>query len=297
MSINLIDRLKFNFNTGYYHQLPAYTLLGYKDSTDTYVNRDRITYMRNVHVVGGFEYTTTINSRISTEGFFKRYYNVPFMLDNNLSIANQGAGFGVIGNGPAISNNDGMTYGLELLYEQKLFKGFYGIVSYTLFWSKFKNAQEQFVSSSWDNRHIISLTGGKKFKKNWEVGFRYRVQGGSPFTPVDLAASTDINRYNPIAPGILDYNNINSERTKWFHALDIRVTKKWYFKQWSFELYFDLQNAYASKAPTTPVFLPITDPTTGQVQLDPNDPSRIQYKFLNTASGTVLPTLGFVIYY
>ncbi|MBK7149716.1 MAG: hypothetical protein IPH78_13090 [Bacteroidetes bacterium] len=81
------------------------------------------------------------------------------------------------------------------------------------------------MSSSWDTRHIISLTAGKKFKKNWELGARMRVQGGSPFTPFDIAASTLYSRFNPSAPGIPDYNNINSVRAAWFHSLDIRVTK------------------------------------------------------------------------
>ncbi|MFN8286591.1 MAG: TonB-dependent receptor [Chitinophagales bacterium] len=297
VSVNIINNLRFNMNAGYYHQLPAYTVLGYMDSTNTLENKDRMTYMRNVHAVAGFEYTTPINSRISIEGFYKRYYNVPFMLDNNISIANQGAGFGVVGNGPAKSTSDGRSYGLELLYEQKLYKGFYGILSYTLFWSQFKDANEKYVSSTWDTRNIISLTIGKKFKKNWELGLRARFQGGSPYTPVDVALSTQLANYNPSNPGILDYNSINSVRTKWFNAADIRVTKKWYFKKWSFELYLDVQNFYAAKAPTAPTFLPITDATTGQVLLDANDPTRIQYKFINTASGTVVPTLGFVIYY
>ncbi len=297
ISVNLVENLRFNCNAGYYHQLPSYTVLGYMDSTNTLENKDRLTYMRNVHAVAGLEYTTPINSRISVEGFFKRYYNIPFMLDNNISLANQGAGFGVVGNGPAKSTSDGRSYGMEVLYEQKLYKGFYGILSYTLFWSQFKDVNDKFVSSTWDTRNIISLTIGKKFKKNWELGLRARFQGGSPYTPVDAALSSQLVNYNPSNPGILDYNNINSARTKWFHAADLRVTKKWYFKKWSFELYLDVQNFYAAKAPTSPTFLPITDASTGQVLLDANDPTRIQYKFINTASGTVVPTLGFVIYY
>ncbi len=297
VSVNLTENLRVNVNTGYYHQLPAYTLLGYEDTTDTFANRDRLTYMRNVHAVAGIEYTTPINSRISVEGFYKRYYNVPFMLDNNISIANQGAGFGVVGNGPARSTSQGRSYGLELLYEQKLYKGFYGIVSYTLFWSQFMDARDNYVSSSWDTRHIISLTGGKKFKKNWEVGARMRVQGGSPFTPFDIPASTSFARFNPTNPGILDFNDINSQRAKWFHAMDIRITKKWYFKKWSFELYTDIQNVYASKAPAPPSFVPVYAADGVTPVPDANDPSRFQYKLVDTGSRTVLPTIGFVVYF
>lgn len=297
VSIKMPQNIRINMNTGYYHQLPSYTILGYEDSTGSLVNKERLTYMRNVHAVAGIEYTTPINSRISVEGFYKRYYNVPFMLDNNISVANQGGGFGVVGNGPAKSTSEGRSYGMEFLFEQKLYKGFYGTVSYTLFWSQFKDVFDNYVSSSWDTRHIISLTGGKKFKRNWEIGLRYRIQGGAPYTPYDIAASTLYARYNPSSPGILDYNNINSSRVKWFHSADIRITKKWYLKEWSFELYLDVQNFYLSKAPEAPIFSPVYD-ADGKTPLnDPNDASRFQYKYLGASRAVPLPTLGIVITY
>ncbi len=297
VSIKMPANFRVNANAGYYHQLPSYTVMGYRDSTSTLVNKERLTYMRNVHAVAGIEYTTPISSRISVEGFFKRYYNVPFMLDNNISIANQGGGFGVIGNGPAKSTSEGMCYGAEFLYEQKLYKGFYGIVSYTLFWSRFKDAFDKFVPSSWDTRHIISMTGGKKFKRNWEIGLRWRVQGGTPYTPYDIALSTLYSSYNPSNPGVPDYMNINSALTKWFHSADIRVTKKWYFPKWSLELYLDVQNFYLSKFPQPPTFIPVYD-TDGKTPLqNPDDPSRFQYKYLSTNRAIPLPTLGVVVTY
>jgi hypothetical protein len=202
-----------------------------------------------------------------------------------------------VGNGPAISNSEGRSYGAEFLYEQKLFNGFYGIVSYTLFWSQFKDVNDKFVSSSWDTRHIISMTGGKKFKRNWEIGLRYRIQGGTPFTPYDLAASSSFARFNPSAPGILDFNRINSERTGWFHSADIRVTKKWYFKKFSFELYLDVQNFYLSKTPEIPTLTPVYELDGTTPVVDANDPSRFQTKFLSTGRAIPLPTIGVVITY
>lgn len=297
LSIKMPQNIRINMNAGYYHQLPSYTILGYQDSTKLLINKERLTYMRNVHAVAGIEYTTPINSRISVEGFYKHYYNVPFMLDNNISVANQGGGFNVVGNGPAKSTSEGRSYGAEFLFEQKLHKGFYGIVSYTLFWSQFKDAFDKYVSSSWDTRHIISMTGGKKFKRNWEIGLRYRIQGGAPYTPYDIAASTLYTRYNPSNPGILDYNNINSSRAKWFHSADIRITKKWYLTRWSFELYVDVQNFYLSKTPQAPIFSPVYD-TDGKTPLqDANDPSRFQYKYIGNSRAVPLPTLGLVITY
>lgn len=296
ISVNIIKNLKWNANIGYYHQLPAYTVLGYKDTVGNYANQNRTTYMRNIHIVTGLEYTTKINSRISVEGFYKQYFNVPFLLKDSVSIVNLGANYFVIGNEPAASVNKGRTYGAEFLYEQKLYKGWYGIVSYTIFWSQFQDKQNHFVSSAWDTRHIISLTAGKKFKRNWEIGARFRTQGGQPYTPYNQQYSALKYVYDLNPSGYYDYSQINSQRLPWFHQLDVRVTKKWYFKKWSFELYLDLQNAYFHKQQQQSILVLDRD-ANGNAQTDPSDPTRYKMKYLTNKTGTLLPTLGFVIYY
>ncbi len=297
LSYAVMDGLRLNFNTGYYHQLPAYTVMGFRDNNNELANREDLTYMRNVHVVLGAEYNLKWNARVSAEGFFKQYYNIPFLTNDSVSIANQGGNFGVVGNEPGKSTSNGRSYGLELLYEQKLFKGWFGIVSYTLFWSRFEDIRKRdYAPSSWDNRHIISLTGGKKFRKNWEVGARWRVSGGAPYTPFDIAASTALSAWPFNRQGVVDYSSLNSERLAWFHQLDIRVTKRWYFKKWSFELYLDVQNAYAFAPDGVPNLIVQTDENDLPIA-DLGRPGFAQYTLDRSRNRTVIPTLGFVIYY
>jgi len=297
LSYAVTDGLKLNFNTGYYHQLPAYTIMGYRDSANVLANQNDLTYMRNVHVVLGAEYSFKWNARVSVEGFFKQYYNIPFLTNDSVSLANQGGNFGVVGNEPGKSFSNGRSYGMEVLYEQKLFKGWYGIVAYTLFWSQFQDIRKgDYAPSAWDTRHIISITGGKKFKKNWEIGARWRLSGGAPYTPYDIAASTSLFAWPYNRQGVIDYAQLNTQRLQWFHQLDIRVTKRWYFKKWSFELYLDIQNAYAFAPDGVPSLIVQTD-ANDQPVADPARPGFAQYNLDRSRSRTVVPTLGFVIYY
>ena len=61
------------------------------------------------------------------------------------------------------SVSTGRAYGLEFFAQQKLYKGFYGLLAITLFRSEFSNANQQGLSpSSWDQRLIVNLTAGKK---------------------------------------------------------------------------------------------------------------------------------------
>ena len=295
MSYSITDAIRWNFNTGYYHELPAYTVLGYRDTTGDLVNRNRVTYMRCLHVVTGFEYNTKINSRISVEGFYKQYFNTPYLLDDSIALANLGGDFGVVGNSPATSSSKGRSYGAEFLYEQKLFKGWYAIASYTLFWSQFENSMGQYVSSSWDTRNIISLTLGKKFKHNWELGGRFRAQGGKPYTPYNIAYSSLVNVYNANPSGVPNYAELNTLRLPWFTQLDIRVTKKWYFARWGLELYLDIQNVYYSKQNDVPILTYMTD-ANGNPLYTPGHLS-YQTQLIPNSTGVVNPGLGLIISY
>lgn len=140
----------------------------------------------------------------------------------------------------------GRTYGVELFAQQKLFKGFYGLLAVTLFRSEFTNANKSgFTPSAWDQRYIINLTAGKKLQRNWEVGAKFRMTGGRPYTPYDTSLSSITYVWDVSKKGQYDYSKINESRLPLNHQLDIRVDKKYYKKHWTLNMFFsDIQNVY-----------------------------------------------------
>ncbi len=295
MAVNITDALSFNFNVGRYYQLPAYTVLGYRDSTNALVNKqNKVTYITNDHIVAGFEYNTKINTKFTVEGFYKVYSNYPFALRDSISLANLGGDFGVIGNEPVTSITKGKAYGLEFMIQQKLFKGFYGIIAYTMVTSQFQDKNSNYIASSWDNGNIVSLTFGKKFKRNWEVGAKWRYLGGSPYTPVDAQASSIKTVWDINGRGLPDYNQLNAQRLKSYHQLDVRVDKKFFFKKWSLNVYLDIQNVYRSKSEQSPLLLLDRD-ANGNAQTDPSNPAAYKTKFVENYSTVSLQTLGIII--
>ncbi len=296
ISYNFLPRWSINFNTGFYHQLPPYTSIGYRDESGDLVNQDRLEYMNNYQFVLGVEHVTKWNAKIGIEGFVKIYDNYPFLLDDSISLSNLGGDFGVIGAENAVSNSEGRAYGMELLYQQKLWRGFYGIVSYTLFWSEFRDKNGSFVPSAWDARHVISMTGGKKFNKNWELGVRWVISGGSPYTPIDQPYSSIIEVWNANQQGVPDYDLLNTERLPWFHQLDVRVDKKWFFKSWSLNMYLDIQNFYNFEA-VKPDVLTVERDASGDPVVNPNDQTRYNSYFIEDAAGQVLPSIGVIVAY
>ncbi|WP_236979455.1 TonB-dependent receptor [Membranihabitans maritimus] len=231
LSFKVSQNIRVNANTGIYYQLPPYTVLGYRIN-GSLVNRDRTEYMTNTHWVAGLEWRSKNSTKISLEGYYKKYDNYPFLLDDSIALANLGGNYGVVGNKPSISNATGKTYGIELFLQQKLYEGFYGILSYTLGWSKFENKYGKLSPSSWDARHIVNMAGGKRFGKNWEVGISVRYQSGLPLTPFDESSNL-VSSWQVNGRAIPDYDRVNSLRDDYSLGIDLRIDKKMYFENWS----------------------------------------------------------------
>lgn len=296
------ERFSFNFNTGIYYQLPPYTVLGYQED-GTFVNRENdISYIQNQQLVAGLEYNTAASSKISVEGYYKKWNDYPFLLRDQVSLANLGGDFGVIGNEPVTPNSEGRAYGMEVLFQQRLYKGFYGIGAYTLGWSEFTDASGEFRPSSWDSRHIVSLTFGKKFNKDWEVGLNWRYQSGLPTTPFsddsDLVLSWDVN-----GRGIRDFSRVNALRNGSINTVDFRVDKKWFFDKWSLNVYFDVENVTGNSVDTDELILdrPLDEngrPIGSGIVVNPDaaiDQQRYQLKRITDAQGTLLPSIGLMV--
>ena len=209
-------------------------------------------------------------------------------------LANLGSDFGVVGNEEVKSISTGRTYGGEFLFQQKLYKGFYAVLAYTYVISEFKDKNDQYVPTAWDSRHIVSLTGGKRFKKGWELGMRWLFSGGSPYTPYDIPTSSSIANWNINGVGVLDYNRLNTERESSFHQLNVRVDKKLFLDKFNMNFYLDIQNLYGYKTKVAPILLVETD-AAGNPVVDPNDPTKYKTKLIDNASGIVQPTLGIIV--
>lgn len=273
-----------NASIGRYFKIPPYTILGFQNNAGAFINRNT-EYIRTDHVVLGLEHLLSSSSRVSVEGFLKLYGNYPVSDRDQISLANKGGGFEVLGSEPVSSIGDGRTYGVELLFQQKFTGRFYGIAAFTFYKSEFTDGvSNEFRPSVWDNNLLISLLGGYKLGNNWEVSARYRYLGSAPFAPVDQQQT--LANYPAI---IRDFTRIGEEEFDPFTQLDIRVDKKWSFNNWSLDVFLEIQNALVQTNPEEPQF-----------GLDRNDQGElieprtlVQVNQENEAA--VLPSIGLVV--
>ena len=291
-----------NIHTGRYHQLPPYPMVGYQDTEGAYVNRD-IAYIRATHYTAGVGANLLRNARLTLEGFYKAYDRYPFSVDKGASMANFGADFGVYGNEEVTSTSVGRSYGMEFSFQQKAFRGLYGLLAYTLYRSEFQDVAGTHIPSAWDYRQAVSLTGGQTFvlskrpgraKRDLIVGLRWLYTGAAPYTPYDIAASVRKTNWDISPSGLPDYTRLNTRRLEATHQLDVRVDLIWYFQRWNLHWFLDITNAYNQRSRQVDI-LNVQRDELGNPLSDPNVPGSYQPWLLGNEAGTLLPRIGTII--
>ena len=284
LSYAFTPRWTLNTAIGRYYKIPPYTILGFKDEQGNYANKDS-KYIQSTHYVAGLEFLPRRSTRITLEGFFKKYEHYPVSVRDSVSLANLGGSYEILGNEDIVSIGLGRAYGVEFLLQQKLNRRFYGILAYTLYWSEFTGFDpDHYIPSVWDNRHLITFTGGYKLTGNWEIGLRARYLGATPYAPVDINATTAA--YPTI---IEDYSQLGQVRLKPFNQIDIRVDKKWNFTGWTFNVFLEIQNILGSNLPSPPTYT-LKREANSQIQLP-----RQLVKVTGTDNSASIPTLGIVV--
>lgn len=290
------EKTDLTASVGTYYKIPTYTTMGYRNASGELVNRS-MNYIRSDHYVLGTQFLPNAALRFTLEAFYKQYSGYPVSAANGTSLANQGSNFGSIGSEAITSVGKGETYGIEFMAQQKLIGKLFYVFSYSYVRSRYSGTNGILVPSSWDNGHLVSTTIGYLFKKNWQLGLKYRFAGGTPYTPFDLQASQ--RAYALTGEGVLDYTRLNSKRLKVFNQLDVRLDKKINWKRVSLDLFLDIQNVFMFKQQSEPYYtfkrkadnsgFETTDGKTLQ-----QDGSNAIPVILENESTLITPTIGFI---
>jgi TonB family protein len=195
----------------------------------------------------GVEHAFTDLIHLEVTGFFNFYSDLAEAPGGaNSSILSSLAG-GLFGTTATSYTPNGAVraYGLEVLLRHQLSRHFYGWLAYTYSYSLLHDpelpgaAGEGFHPSPYDERHVLTIVAQYRFGSGWQLGARFRLASGLPYTPpVGATFDADTQSYQQI-PGAY-----NSATLPLFQQLDLRVDKEWVFSRWSFGLYLDVQNVY-----------------------------------------------------
>lgn len=281
-----------NAAVGLYHQLPAYTGLGYKDATGELANKS-LKYMRVANANLGTEWNVTPRVVLALEGFYKYYTRVPLSVADGIPLSCKGNDYGTVGNELLLPTASGRAYGVEASMRWQIPGKFTSVASVTCFRSEYRNDDRSpYIASAWDNRFIANVSGTYDFPRNWSVGAKLSAIGGSPYTPYDEDKSSLVEAWDVQGRPYYDYSRYNTCRLDAFAQLDVRVDKNYYFRGWRLGVYLDLQNVTKSVLRQQDVLM-----STGVIE-NPEAPAseqRYVMKRLKQESGTLLPTIGLTV--
>lgn len=293
----LTEQWSLNMNSGRYYQLPTYTSLGLEDNEGNLLNKDNMEYISADHFVSGIEYSPDEKSTFTIEGFYKIYDHYPFSVRDSISLASKGGDYGTYGDEPLISDNKGKTWGAEFYFRDKSFLNTNILFSYTFVRSEFQDKKGDFISSAWDNKHLVTLILLREFKKNWNAGIKWRFVGGAPYTPYDMNRSSQRAAWDIRNQGYLDFNRFNTLRLGNFHQLDLRIDKQYFFPKWSLWLYVDIQNLYNFKAEQPDFLTNLSEEGSPDIidETVPYNEQVYRLRSIPSETGTIIPSIGFIV--
>ena len=225
-----------NLSAGRYYQAPQFIWLVGDPG-----NASRLTPIRADQVVAGYERLLRGDLKAQFEVYYKDYGAYPTRLFRPQAVL-QPSGFDdastdiPAGLEPLSSAGAGQSYGIELFVQKRLATSpFYGFASVSLNRTEFTALDGLTRSGSFETRAIGNVLVGWRPNARWEVSGKFRLASGLPYTPFITTGSD---------AGQLDFSAYNSLRLPTFHALDLRVDRRWAFSSVQLDLYLDVQNVY-----------------------------------------------------
>ena len=202
-------------------------------------------FTRSNHFVLGYDWSVAPSWRAKVETYYQSIGDVPVQpFPSSFSMLNAGADFVFPEAGRLVNEGTGFNYGLELTLEKFFSKGYYGLLTASLFDSKYEGSDGVERNTAFNNGYVVNLLAGKEFKigkdKRNALTFDMRVSraGGRYYTPVDLEAS------RAAGEEVLQNELAFSKRQDPYFRLDLKFGFQLNSKDKGFsqQFFIDLQN-------------------------------------------------------
>ncbi len=109
------------------------------------------------------------------------------------STVNLGADFNSPNVDSLVNNGTGENYGIELTLEKFYSKGYYFLVTASLFESKYTGSDGVYRNTAFNGNYVFNALAGKEFKIKEKhilaLDVKFTYAGGKRYVPIDLAAS------------------------------------------------------------------------------------------------------------
>ena len=199
INFHLTPRQTLSAGYGLHGQMQPLPILLYEeqqpDGSYLRTNKD-LGFTKSHQFVLGYDIKPTASWHAKLEAYYQHLTDVPVeRVPSEFSLLNTGADFGFPEKGSLVNEGTGENLGLELTVEKFFSQGWYGLLTASVFDSKYKGSDDVERNTAFNGNYVVNLLAGKEFKfgRNGQnaitLDTRLSTAGGRPYTPVDLDAS------------------------------------------------------------------------------------------------------------
>lgn len=234
---------------GLHSQIQPLPILIFNEEVEPGVFRETnkdLDFTRSQHFVLAYDFTPSSSWRFKSEVYYQYIDQVPVEANpSSFSVLNEGNDFIFSERGSLVNNGIGTNYGLELTIEKFFSRGYYGLITASIYDSEYEGSDGVSRNTAFNNNYVLNILGGREWKigkdKRNAITFDMKLTtaGGRYYTPVDLAAT----RAN-FGREVLDEANAFSEQYDPYFRLDTKFGFRLNSakRKLSHQFYIDLQN-------------------------------------------------------
>jgi hypothetical protein len=268
-------RTNFFAGSGIHSQMQSAYLYYYaigNNGRDPGEHNTQMGLTKSYHSVAGVEHrSASAPIRLKAEVYYQYLWNVPveqFKMDNNplsatfgqrvvgssFSMVNAGSGFGRLWPDTLENSGTGQNFGLELTAEHFFSKGFYGLMTASLFDAKYRGSDNVLRNTTFNGQYAFNFIVAKEWrlagKRALQLSGKFTTVGGRWFGPVDEEKSLENLEINFIS------STFNTEKYRAYYRTDVKFLYKWNFAKTSHELGIDMANVLNNRNILTLTFVP-----------------------------------------
>jgi hypothetical protein len=194
------------------------------------------------HFVLTYDWNLTGNTRLKAEAYYQRLNDVPVEnTPSSYSALNTGSSFGPSDADSLVNKGEGTNYGVELTLERFFDKGFYYLMTTSLFDSKYTGSDGKERNTAYNTQYVFNILAGKEWKLRGEgkflaVSLKLTSIGGKYLTPIDFERSQQFGRT------IFKNSKAYTEKQDPYFRSDVRISYRKEYKKSTLEISLDMQN-------------------------------------------------------
>jgi len=235
-SYDLTEKTSLNAATGIFYQDPLFVQVA--ENKNVILKPEKA-----MHYILGVKHYFSRDLKFTIEGYYKKFSNLIVRPNSFLNILkNQGTGF---------------AYGIDINLVKRLSNKYNGIVSYSYSQSKRNNIDGKgLYNHLYSQPHIFNFLLSYQPNDLWIFSGKFRYSTGQP-TNSSIIFKNVFNNTNFLRYGqeLIGKNDIRNDD---FIGIDIRIDKKYRFKSYNLNMYFDVQNITNRTNASTKVFFETT---------------------------------------